>query len=134
MLCVLLAEPDTQTRNFMAMKLEEAGYEVDTARNGQEAIILLSSGRHDLIISDLDMIGKSGLDFLREIRRHPDYMTIPFVLFTRADPRLKTDNNIYRSLIDEIEDLGAVYLPKTPDNFRRFPPSVSPNSDLAPDR
>ena len=96
--CILLAEPDGPTRNFMVMKLKEAGHEVDAAENGQELIVLLSFRRHDLVISDLEMIGKNGLEALREIRRHPEYMSMPFVLFTRADPRLKTDNQHYDNL------------------------------------
>lgn len=105
----------------MAMKLREAGYEVDVAHNGHEAIILLSNRRHDLIISDLELLGKNGLDLLREIRRHPEYMTMPFVLFTRADPGHKTDNGNYSNLMQELDALGAVYLPKTAGNLRQFP-------------
>lgn len=119
--CILLAEPDEPTRNFMVMKLREAGHEVDAARNGQELIILLSCRRHDVIISDLDMTGKNGLEVLREIRRHPEYMSLPFVLFSRTNPRAKTDNVNYDSLMHELEALGAVFLPKTPENFRQFP-------------
>jgi CheY-like chemotaxis protein len=121
MACILLADADTPTRNFMAMKLRDSGYEVDVAQNGHEAIILLSSRRHDLVISDFEMLGKNGLEVLREIRRHPEYTTMPFVLFTRADPRYKTDNSSYRDLLEEIEALGAVFLPKTADNLRQFP-------------
>ena len=121
MACILLADPDEPTRNFMAMKLREAGYEVDVAHNGHEAIILLSSRRHDLIISDLELIGKSGLDLLREIRRHPEYTTMPFVLFTRADLRHRSDNANYVSMMHELDALGAVYLPKTAGNLRQFP-------------
>jgi CheY-like chemotaxis protein len=108
--CILLADPDEPTRNFMAMKLREAGYEVDVAHNGHEAII-----------SDLELLGKSGLDLLREIRRHPDLTTMPFVLFTRADPGHKTDNGNYPSLMQELDALGATYLPKTASNLRHFP-------------
>ena len=120
MTCVLLAEPDTATRDFMAMKLREAGYEVDTAQNGQEAIIVLSSDRHDLIVSDLDMQGKDGLEFLREIRRHPQFMTIPFVLFVRTGPGFNANYKNYDNLLRETEELGGVFLPKIPDNFQHF--------------
>jgi DNA-binding response OmpR family regulator len=121
MACILLADADEPTRNFMAMKLREAGYEVDIAQNGHEAIILLSSRRHDLIISDLELLGKNGLEVLREIRRHPEYMTMPFVLFTRADPGHRTDNGHYGNLMQELDALGATYLPKTASNLRQFP-------------
>ena len=112
------------------MKLREAGYEVDTAQNGQEAIIILSSYRHDLIISDLDMEGKDGLEFLREIRRHPQYMTIPFVLFVRTGPGFNANYKNYENLPQETEALGAVFLPKTPDNFQHFLISRQPAEPL----
>lgn len=103
------------------MKLKEAGYEVDVAHNGHEAIILLSIHRHDMVISCFAMRGKNGLEFLREIRRSPEYDRIPFVLFTEVDPRSKTDSINFDNLIQEVEALGAVFLPKTAENFRQFP-------------
>jgi len=121
MLCVLLAEQDLSTRNFLAMKLREAGCDVDVAHNGQEAIILLSFRRHDLIISGFEMLGKTGLEFLREIRRLPEYSRIPFVLFTKIDPATRTDNHHYKSLLEEIHALGALLLPKTAQHLRHFP-------------
>jgi two-component system chemotaxis response regulator CheY len=119
--CILLADHDGTTRNFLAKKLEEAGYEVDQAENGHEAIIRLSIRRHELVISCFEMRGKNGLEFLREMRRLPEYDHIPFVLFTEVDPKTKTDSKTYMSLIHEVESLGAVYLPRTARNFRQFP-------------
>jgi len=119
--CILLADHDPTTRSFLAMKLREAGYEVDVADNGHEAIIRLSTHRHSLVISCYAMRGKNGLEFLREIRQSREYDTIPFILFTEVDPRSRTDNKNYANLMQEIEALGAVLLPKTAENFRRFP-------------
>jgi CheY-like chemotaxis protein len=103
------------------MKLKQAGYEVDVAENGHEAIVRLSIRRHDLIISCFEMRGKNGLEVLREVRRLPEYDAIPFVLFTEVDPRSKTDNGNYKNLIQEVEALRAVFLPRTAENFRQFP-------------
>ncbi len=119
--CVLLADHDPTTRSFLAMKLKQAGYEVDVAENGHEAIVRLSIRKHDLIISGFEMRGKNGLEVLREIRRIPDYDAIPFVLFTATDPTSQTDNRNYKTLIQEVEALGAVFLPRTAENFRQFP-------------
>jgi CheY-like chemotaxis protein len=119
--CVLLADHNPTTRIFLATKLKQAGYDVDVAENGHEAIVRLSIRKHDLVISCLEMRGKNGLEVLREIRRLPEYDDISFVLFTEADPGSKTDNSNYRSLIHEVEALGAVFLPRTAENFRQFP-------------
>jgi CheY-like chemotaxis protein len=119
--CILLAEQDLPTRNFLAGKLREAGYDVDAAHNGQEAILLLSIRRHDLIIADFELLGKNGLEVLREIRRLAEFSRIPFVLFTKVDPRMRTDNPNYDNLVHEVHALGAVLLPKTPQHLRNFP-------------
>ena len=120
MACILLADNDPTTRGFLAKKLKEAGHDVDVAENGHEVVIRLSIRRHDLIISCFQMRGKNGLEVLREIRRLPEYAKIPFVLFTEVDPTSETDNRNY-NLIQEIESLGAVFLPRTAENFRQFP-------------
>jgi CheY-like chemotaxis protein len=118
MACILLAEPDLATRNFLAMRFREAGFEVDVALNGHEAVVLLSIRRHDLIISGFELMGKSGLEVLREIRQHPDYLDIPFVLFGKVDTGAPAE---FRNLIREINELGAVFLPKTAQHLRNFP-------------
>jgi CheY-like chemotaxis protein len=119
--CILLADHNSTTRNFLAAKLREVGYEVDVAENGHEAVVLLSIRRHDLIISCFEMRGKNGLEVLREIRLRREFDKTPFVLFTDADPGSMTDNKNYFSLVQEVEALGAVFLPRTAENFRQFP-------------
>ena len=91
---------------------------VDDERPARDELLYLLKGFPEINIVAL---GKNGLEVLREIRRHTEYMTMPFVLFTRADPRHKTDNENYGNLMQELDALGAVYLPKTASNLRQFP-------------
>jgi DNA-binding NarL/FixJ family response regulator len=44
--------------------------EVDEARNGQEAVSKVWKSEYDLVVLDLKMPGKSGLDVLKEIKQH----------------------------------------------------------------
>ncbi|MFA4876589.1 MAG: PAS domain S-box protein [Methanoregula sp.] len=61
--------------------LEQSGnLQVDTVSSVEDAIVLLQKERYDGIISDYQMPGKDGLDFLKYIRSHN--IDLPFILFT----------------------------------------------------
>lgn len=65
--------------------LELDDYDVITAQNGQQALQLLQeSGERlpDLIVSDIMMPHMDGIDFLREVRKKVDWVTIPFIFLT----------------------------------------------------
>ena len=64
---------------------------VHTVANGDQALAYLrrdgdyiSAPRPHLIVLDLGLPGRTGLDVLREIKLHPDYCAIPVVVFTTS--------------------------------------------------
>lgn len=63
---ILVVDDDSSLRRVMKMQLEEAGYYVDLASDGQEAYEILREQRPQLVITDLNM-PTSGLDLLRRI-------------------------------------------------------------------
>ena len=68
---VLVADDSETILLLMRTRLELAGYDVDTAADGQEAADLVSGGpdgQHDLFLFDAMMPRKSGIDALRELR------------------------------------------------------------------
>ncbi|TWJ16680.1 sigma-54-dependent transcriptional regulator [Geobacter argillaceus] len=69
--CILLAEDDATFRSFVRTILEDEGYEVCIARDGREGSQLLGQESFDLVISDLKMPYKSGLELFRETRQDP---------------------------------------------------------------
>jgi DNA-binding response OmpR family regulator len=71
---ILYAEDEEQTRSLVAEELRQEGYTVDTAEDGEAAIGLLAGRSYDLLLLDIRMPKKSGLDllsFVREQNRHP---------------------------------------------------------------
>lgn len=63
--------------------LEEKGYDVDTATNGDDAIEMVERKIYDIIFLDENMPGLSGLETLNHIRAvHPD---IPLVMITKSE-------------------------------------------------
>lgn len=65
---ILVVDDDESLRRVMQMQLEEAGYEVITACQGQDALALMEDVTPALVITDLKMPGISGLELLRELR------------------------------------------------------------------
>ncbi|WP_298437030.1 sigma-54 dependent transcriptional regulator [Geobacter sp.] len=68
---ILLVEDDETFRAFLQTILEDDGHEVRTAGDGTRGLRLLRSETFDLVISDLKMPGKSGLELFRETRNDP---------------------------------------------------------------
>ncbi len=77
---ILLVEDDETFRGFLQTILEDAGHEVLTAADGIKGLRLLRRESFDLVISDLKMPGKSGLEVFRETRQDPN--PPPFIFLT----------------------------------------------------
>jgi two-component system NtrC family response regulator len=66
---VLVIEDDPAMRRLVQAALADAGYDVDTAGSGEEALAQLERGQPALVLTDLRMGGMSGLQVLAELRR-----------------------------------------------------------------
>ena len=66
---ILVVDDEPGIRRAVAAELEDAGYEVETASSGSEAILLFRKAPADLVITDLKMDGVDGLEVLAEVKR-----------------------------------------------------------------
>lgn len=66
---ILIAEDHADLREIFATVLRRAGYTVNIAANGHEAMQFLNRGLPDLLLLDINMPGPSGLEILRYIRQ-----------------------------------------------------------------
>jgi CheY-like chemotaxis protein len=74
---VLVVDDDPAVRTCLTMLLESVGYDVAAAEDGVQALLLISEDVPDILISDLNMPGMSGVDLLSEVRRRfPRIVTI----------------------------------------------------------
>jgi CheY-like chemotaxis protein len=62
--------------------LESAGYEVDVALSGEEALACVTSKPYALILVDVEMPGMDGFTFIERIRAEPALRHIPAILVT----------------------------------------------------
>ena len=66
---ILLLEDDRNLNRGISLKLEKEGYEVSSAFSVKEAEALFDVVKPDLVISDVNLPDKSGLDFCADIRK-----------------------------------------------------------------
>ncbi|HEY7492027.1 MAG TPA: response regulator [Candidatus Tectomicrobia bacterium] len=66
---ILIIDDDDQIRRMLCQALEQAGYEAVEARDGQEGLEHFRATPIDLIITDILMPGKEGLETIMELRR-----------------------------------------------------------------
>ncbi|MBX3332824.1 MAG: sigma-54-dependent Fis family transcriptional regulator [Nitrospira sp.] len=77
---ILVVDDDQRNREMMAEALNQAGFEVDTARDGVEAMSKADVIPYDAVLSDIHMTPYSGLDLLDSFRKTMPEM--PIVLLT----------------------------------------------------
>ena len=70
---ILLVEDSVDTRDALERIFQRRACEVTTAASGEEALELVKRTPPEIIISDLGLPGMSGFDFMRELRKHPEW-------------------------------------------------------------
>lgn len=84
---VLVVDDSATQAAALAAMLEEHGYDVSVARDGEAALALVVDQRFDLVLSDIVMPGMSGYDVCHRIKRELGYSDLPVVLLTGlSDP------------------------------------------------
>ena len=77
---VLVVEDEKKVAHFIKKGLEEEGYAVDLAPDGEEGLGMAADGVHDLIILDIQLPRMDGLGVLHELRKKK--VGIPVLLLT----------------------------------------------------
>lgn len=80
---VLLIEDDKKLTGYIKKGLIEESYSVDVVHSGLDGIDAVSTTEYDLIILDILLPGKSGIDVCREIRNRG--IVIPVIMLTAKD-------------------------------------------------
>ena len=80
---ILVAEDDPNLAEGLMSSLRQAGYAVDCARNGDEADAALEANEFDLLILDIGLPKKSGLEVLKRLRSRSS--KVPVLILTARD-------------------------------------------------
>lgn len=80
---ILLVEDDAMLGAGVRRGLQQAGHAVDWVQDGQAADVALAGEPYDVVLLDLGLPRKSGLDVLRDLRRRGRH--VPVVILTAQD-------------------------------------------------
>ena len=70
--------------------LTKAGYAVEKAANANEGLTKFKGGtKVDLLITDLNMPGMNGIEFIKEVRKLPNYKFMPILFLTTESQQSK---------------------------------------------
>ncbi|HWS87963.1 MAG TPA: response regulator transcription factor [Pyrinomonadaceae bacterium] len=84
---ILVVDDEAKLLRAVAVTLREEGYEVATARSGEEALVSVSASVPDLVVSDIRMPRMDGYQLARALRSSPRTELIPVVFLTAKGER-----------------------------------------------
>jgi|SRR5271157_2064 len=109
---VLHVDDDSGILKIAKQCLEMEGpLQVDTALSVEEALVKLKNGNYDIVVSDYQMPGKDGLDFLKTLRTKGN--SIPFIMFTgkgREEVAIKALNLGANQYLNKTGETETVYM------------------------
>ncbi len=79
---ILLVDDSLSIRKFVGRMLESAGYQVDTAVDGEDGLRKAYAGDYRLIITDLEMPKLNGFEVIQALRSRPQTKRTPVVVMT----------------------------------------------------
>src|SRR5687768_15751385 len=87
---LLVVDDDQEMRALIRDVLQDHGYKVTVAANGEDALRSLREGEYPVVLTDLRMKGMQGIELLAEIRRsHPETNVILMTAFGSIETALE---------------------------------------------
>lgn len=80
---IILAEDNDLLRKSLSFFLESKGFEVDQYADGREALEAIKNKSYDIVLTDINMPGKSGMEMTQYIRITLELDT-PIIIFTSS--------------------------------------------------
>ncbi|MCG6551455.1 MAG: response regulator [Candidatus Magnetominusculus sp. LBB02] len=119
---ILVVDDDEAARQFLTITMEQKGYTVITAENGEEGVKKAKSENPDIIVLDIMMPKKNGISALQDIRSNKSTRDIPVIILSSAlsfiDQARKEIDNV--EVIKEMERLLDNVDSKIDKVFLRF--------------
>ena len=88
---ILIVDDDDLVRSILCQKVQHDGYQVMTARNGEEALIIYQEIQPDLVLMDGVMPGMDGFECCEQLKQLPGGDLTPVLMITGLDDRASLD-------------------------------------------
>lgn len=108
---IMTAEDSLSVRKAIMMTLEQGGYNVIEAEDGQDALEKIKATQIDMLLTDLNMPRMDGFALIKEVRALDSYRFMPIIAIT-------TESQVEKKLIGKkIGATGWVVKPFKPDKL-----------------
>jgi CheY-like chemotaxis protein len=123
--CILVVDDDPAVSESLRLQLEDRGFSVDVAQDGEEAIDQLTIRVPDLVILDIIMPRKNGHEVLRWIRNQPNTAELPVIILSANPVVGKHEELLHLGVDAHFEKSGGLsVLYEKVDTILRPPPPV----------
>lgn len=79
---ILAVDDSASMRQMVSFTLKGAGYQVQEASDGVEALQHAKGQKFDLVLSDVNMPNMNGIELVKELRQLADYKFVPVLMLT----------------------------------------------------
>ena len=79
---IVVCDDEVHITRAVSMKLRKAGFDVETACNGQQGWETIERGQPALLMTDFQMPQMDGLELIERLRAEPSYRNLPIILLT----------------------------------------------------
>jgi two-component system chemotaxis response regulator CheY len=88
---ILSVDDSSSVRQMVSFTLRNAGYDVAEAVDGKDGLDKVSSGKFDLIVTDLNMPNMDGIQMIAAVRKVAGYSFVPILMLTTESQAEKKD-------------------------------------------
>ncbi len=81
---IIFIEDEVDLKDLLKKKLENNGYEVDTAEDGEEGLNKIRAEKPDLILLDIIMPKKDGFEVMEELQEDEELRSIPVIIVSNS--------------------------------------------------
>ena len=108
---IMIVDDVATIRHIVSSVLQDVKYSVMEAANADQALALAKVQRAHLVVTDVDMPGKSGLDLIKELRAIKNYRNTPILILAKD----AKDENI--QMAQALGASGWIAKPFTPESL-----------------
>jgi len=91
---VLIVDDEPNIQKILGDKVKRAGFKLESAFDGIEALEKVKKNKPDLILLDIIMPRMDGISFLHELKKDPELDAIPVIMLTNLSSKEKVQESL----------------------------------------
>jgi len=114
---ILVVDDEPDVRNYLTTCIQDAGFIVDSATDGQDALEKIEKEIPDLMTLDMVMPRRSGIELIRILRRNDKWSKIPVIVITAhtRDEFASEDIKSFNAFTSGLKPRRTIEKPVTPE-------------------